>query len=68
MARLDAGEAARLLATRPSALAWVDDGQRAAFESASTREDVKVNEVAAVDGWNISKGRRVRLHLHERVH
>jgi len=32
------------------------------------RENVKVDEVAAVDGWNISKGRRVRLHLFERVH
>jgi 4-amino-4-deoxy-L-arabinose transferase-like glycosyltransferase len=68
VSRLDPGEAARLLATQPSALAWVDDAQRTAFESASTREDVKVNEVAAVDGWNISKGRRLRLHLFERVH
>ena len=68
VARLDAGEAARLLAAQPSALAWIEDGQRAAFESASMREDVKLNEVATVDGWNISKGRRVRLHLFERIH
>ena len=67
VARLDTAEAARFVASQPTALAWVDDSRQSAFESASIREAFRVAEIASVDGWNISKGRRVRLHLFERA-
>jgi len=67
VARLDAAEAARFLVTKPGALAWIDSSRRAEFESASTRQGLGVDEIATVDGWNVSKGRRIRLHLFERA-
>src|SRR6185295_4982739 len=61
---LEPAEASRFLAEHADALVWVREDLRSALESAS---DLPLHAVALVNGWNLSKGRMVRLVLLERA-
>jgi 4-amino-4-deoxy-L-arabinose transferase-like glycosyltransferase len=60
VATLGPAEAARFLAEHEDALVWVREDLRGTVDAAS---GVPLHAIAVVDGWNISKGRRLRLIL-----
>jgi hypothetical protein len=64
---LGSDEASRFFVAHPNALIWwVSSDHRDAFETAADSAGLRLREVAAVDGWNLVKGRKTRLVLFER--
>jgi 4-amino-4-deoxy-L-arabinose transferase-like glycosyltransferase len=61
---VDPAGAARFITENQHAIVCVRDDLRAAVESAS---DVPLRPLAIVNGWNLSKGKRVRIVLLERA-
>ena len=59
-------EAALLLAEADDALAIIEGRKRAKFQEVARELNLEVKQVAELSGFNISKGRDVRLYLYRR--
>lgn len=59
-------EAALLLAEADDALAIIEGRKRAKFQEVARELNLEVKQVAELSGYNISKGRDVRLYLYRR--
>lgn len=60
-------EAARFLADHPTGVALVSEDRQEPFDAAVASLSLALRSRIAAEGWNYSKGRRMRLWLYERA-
>ena len=63
---VDETEAALLLAEAPGGLVIIEAQKKSKFLDTTAKLNLEVGEVGRVDGYNISKGRDITLHLYRR--